>query len=104
MAVLATQAKRINDLLFIEAAYAAADAVTDDQLSHGSLYPAQSNILAVELQAAERIAKSIFDQLLARVSRPKNLQQLIEKYVYVPDYTIREWYYATFKQPSIKIA
>jgi malate dehydrogenase (oxaloacetate-decarboxylating)(NADP+) len=97
MAVLATQARRVTDLLFIEAAREVADAVTDDELAHGCLYPSQSNILAVELQAAEKIAESIFDQQLSSVPRPKNIRQLIDTYVYMPEYT-------AFKQRSVKIA
>lgn len=86
MAVLATQAKKVNDAMFIEAAHAIADEVTTDQLSKGLLYPLQSNILATELRAAERIAKNIFDQNLARVARPKNMGELIQQNVYTPEY------------------
>jgi malate dehydrogenase (oxaloacetate-decarboxylating)(NADP+) len=86
MAVLATQAKRVNDAMFIEAAHAVADEVSASQLSSGLLYPLQANILAVELRAAERIAKNIFDQKLARIARPDNIQELIQKNVYKPEY------------------
>src|SRR3984957_12170699 len=81
MAVLATQAKKVNDAMFIEAAHAIADEVSPDQLSSGSLYPLQANILAAELRAAARIAKIIFDQKLARIARPENIQELIQKNV-----------------------
>ena len=86
MAVLATQAKRVNDAMFIEAAHAIADEVSAAQLANGSLYPLQADILAVELRAAERIAKNIFDQKLAGIARPDNLQELIHKHVYKPQY------------------
>jgi malate dehydrogenase (oxaloacetate-decarboxylating)(NADP+) len=88
MAILATQAKRVNDALFIEAAHAIADEVSADQLASGCLYPQQSAILEVELKAAERIAKAIFDQDLARISRPKNIGQLIEQNAYRPEYAV----------------
>ena len=58
MAVFATQAKRVNDAMFIEAARAIADEVSSEQLSQGCLYPLQSNILAVELKAAEKIPRT----------------------------------------------
>jgi malate dehydrogenase (oxaloacetate-decarboxylating)(NADP+) len=45
MAIYATQANRVTDEMFIEAARALADQVTPDQLKHGLLYPPQSNIL-----------------------------------------------------------
>ncbi|HEY4832030.1 MAG TPA: malic enzyme-like NAD(P)-binding protein, partial [Waddliaceae bacterium] len=86
MSVLVTQAKMVNDAMFIEAAHAIADEVSTDQLSVGSLYPLQANILGAELRAAERIAKNIFDQKLARIARPENIQELIQKNVYKPEY------------------
>jgi malate dehydrogenase (oxaloacetate-decarboxylating)(NADP+) len=87
MAVYATQAKRINDALFIEAAHAIADEVLPDQLVQGCLYPLQSTILSVELRAAERIAKNIFDQNLARVPRPATFREWIAQHTYRPEYT-----------------
>lgn len=86
MAVFATQAKRVNDAMFIEAAHAIADEVPAEQLLRGSLYPLQSNILEVELRAATRIAKNIFDQQLARIPQPKDISELIEQSAYHPTY------------------
>lgn len=86
MAVLATQAKRVNDAMFIEAAHAIADEVTADQLASGTLYPLQADILAAELRAATRIAKNIFNQNLARVDRPSSFEELIQNHVYKPEY------------------
>ena len=54
MAVLATQAKKVNDAMFIEAAHAIADEVSADQLSNGALYPLQSNILAVRIKGCRK--------------------------------------------------
>jgi len=87
MAMFATQAKRANDALFIEAAHAIADEVSPQLLSEGCLYPLQTDMLAVELRAAARIAKSIFDQGLARVPRPANIQKWIQQHAYKPDYS-----------------
>lgn len=87
MAIFATQSKRVNDAMFIEAAHAIADEVQTDQLSKGGLYPLQSNILEVELRAAVRIAENIFNQGLARIERPKEIQKLIEQNTYHPEYT-----------------
>ena len=86
MAMFATQAKRANDALFIEAARVIADQVSAELLAQGGLYPLQSNILDVELKAAERIAEHIFDQDLARVPRPSNIHQWIQQHVYRPEY------------------
>jgi malate dehydrogenase (oxaloacetate-decarboxylating)(NADP+) len=92
MGVLATEAKRINDTLFIEAAQAIADEVTPELLAQGCLYPLQSNIVEVELKAAEKIAKSIFDQNLAGISKPFSIHHLIEQYTYRPEYGSQKQY------------
>jgi malate dehydrogenase (oxaloacetate-decarboxylating)(NADP+) len=57
MAVFATQASRVTDEMFIEAAQAVADQVPDDLLKQGLLFPPQSNILETEIQTAARAAK-----------------------------------------------
>ena len=49
MAVFATQASRVTDQMFIEAAKAVADQVPDNLLKQGLLYPLQSNILETEI-------------------------------------------------------
>lgn len=86
MALFVTQAKRVNDAMFIEAARAIADEVSDLQLAQGTLYPLQANILSVELRAATRIAKNIFAQKLARVSEPSDVRALIDANTYQPVY------------------
>src|SRR6201997_4151405 len=86
MAIYATNAKRVTDEMFIEAARAVADQVTPDQLKLGMLYPPQSNILEVELRTAARVAKLVFDSGLARVNRPSDIVQFIREHVYKPQY------------------
>jgi malate dehydrogenase (oxaloacetate-decarboxylating)(NADP+) len=86
MAIYATNAKRVTDEMFIEAARAVADQVTPEQLKLGMLFPPQSDILEVEIQTATRVAKVIFDDDLARVKRPANLRSWIEGQVYHPQY------------------
>lgn len=86
MAIFATQAKRVSDEMFIEAAAAVADQVAPDQLKQGLLYPLQANILEVEIQTAARVAKLVFDTGLARVDRPTDMLAFIRKHVYKPQY------------------
>jgi malate dehydrogenase (oxaloacetate-decarboxylating)(NADP+) len=86
LAIHATNAKRVNDEMFIEAAHAVADQVTSDQLKLGMLFPPQSNILEVEVQTAVRIAKFVFDSGLARVDRPADIEALIRRHLYKPEY------------------
>jgi len=86
MAIYATNANRVTDEMFIEAAHAVADQVTPEQLKLGMLFPPQSNILEVEVQTAARVAKLVFDAGLARVDRPANMETFIRRHVYKPEY------------------
>jgi malate dehydrogenase (oxaloacetate-decarboxylating)(NADP+) len=86
MAIYATEAKRVTDSMFIEAASAVADQVPAELLKQGLLYPLQSNILETEIKTAARVAKLIFDLGLARVARPADMEALIRSHVYTPTY------------------
>jgi malate dehydrogenase (oxaloacetate-decarboxylating)(NADP+) len=86
MAVFATQASRVTDEMFIEAAKAVADQVSTDLLKQGLLFPLQSNILESEIQTAARVAKLVFDSGLARVNRPADMVPWIRQHVYKPQY------------------
>jgi malate dehydrogenase (oxaloacetate-decarboxylating)(NADP+) len=86
MAIYATNAKRVTDEMFIEAAHAVADQVTTEQLKLGMLFPPQSNILEVEIKTAARVAKMVFESNLARVARPADYEAFIRSHVYKPEY------------------
>jgi malate dehydrogenase (oxaloacetate-decarboxylating)(NADP+) len=90
MAIFATQASRVTDQMFIEAARAVADQVPSDLLKQGMLYPLQSNILETEIQTAARIAKLVFDSGLARVKQPTDMVAFIRQQVYTPQYAQAE--------------
>ena len=87
MAIFATQASRVTDQMFIEAASAVADQVAPELLKQGLLYPKQDDILETEIKTAARVAKLVFDSGLARVDRPADIEAFIREHVYVPDYT-----------------
>src|SRR5277367_6172261 len=61
MAVFATEAIRVTEEMFLVAAKAVAEQVTDQDLSTGSIYPPQSQILNASLHVADRVAAYIFD-------------------------------------------
>ncbi|SHH83110.1 NAD-dependent malic enzyme [Bradyrhizobium erythrophlei] len=86
MAVFATEATRVTEEMFIVAAEAVAEEVTEENLAVGLIYPPQSRILDVSLHVAERVATFIFDQGLARVERPEDIGGLIRSRVYRPVY------------------
>lgn len=86
MAVFATEATRVTDEMFLVAAQAVVEQVTEENLSVGLIYPPQSRILEASLHVAERVAACIFDQGLAGVKRPDDISMLIRSRVYRPGY------------------
>jgi len=86
MAVFATEATRVTEDMFIVAAQAVAEQVTEENLSMGLIYPPQSHILNASLHVAERIAACIFEKGLARVSRPDDVGALVRGRAYRPVY------------------
>jgi malate dehydrogenase (oxaloacetate-decarboxylating)(NADP+) len=86
MAVYATETTRVTEEMFIVAARAVAEQVTEENLASGLIYPPHSHILDVSLHVAERIATHIFDEGLARVPRPKDVGALIRARAYRPVY------------------
>ena len=87
MAVFATEASRVTEEMFIVAAQAVAEQVTEENLSMGLIYPPQSHILEASIHVAERIATYIFDRGLARTTQPKDVGALIRANVYRPSYS-----------------
>jgi malate dehydrogenase (oxaloacetate-decarboxylating)(NADP+) len=86
MAVFATDATRVTDEMFIVAAKAVAEQVTDEDLATGLIYPPQSHILEASLHVARRVAAYVFDNGLARVPRPEDIGALISARAYHPAY------------------
>jgi malate dehydrogenase (oxaloacetate-decarboxylating)(NADP+) len=86
MAVLATEAKRVTEEMFIIAARAVAEQVTEANLEIGLIYPPTSNILDASLHTAGRIAEYIFDHGLAGVPRPGDIDAHVRARAYRPVY------------------
>jgi malate dehydrogenase (oxaloacetate-decarboxylating)(NADP+) len=86
MAVFATEATRVTEEMFMVAAKAVAEQVTEENLATGLIYPPQSRILEASLHVAERVAAHIFDRGLARVPRPDDIGALIRARAYRPVY------------------
>ena len=86
MAIYATQARRVTDEMFIEAAKSVAEQVTPENLDMGLIYPPQSAILCTSLQVAQKVAELIFERGLAGVERPAEIKDFIQSKVYRPEY------------------
>jgi malate dehydrogenase (oxaloacetate-decarboxylating)(NADP+) len=86
LAVLATEAKRVTEEMFIVAAKAVAEQVTEAHLDIGLIYPPTTDILNASLHTAEKIAEYIFDKGLARIPRPDDIGAHIRAMTYKPGY------------------
>jgi malate dehydrogenase (oxaloacetate-decarboxylating)(NADP+) len=86
MAVFATEATRVTEAMFIVAAKAVAEQVTQESLATGLIYPPQSRIFEASLHVATQVAEYIFAQGLARAQRPDDVAAYIRARVYRPVY------------------
>jgi malate dehydrogenase (oxaloacetate-decarboxylating)(NADP+) len=86
MAVYATEATRVTDPMFIVAAKAVAELVTDESLAKGLIYPPQSDIFEASLHVACRVAEYVFDNGLAQVERPADIEADIRAKTFRPVY------------------
>jgi malate dehydrogenase (oxaloacetate-decarboxylating)(NADP+) len=88
LGIYATRANFVTDEMFIEAARATADQVTDNQLKMGMLFPPQSNILDTEVHTAERVAEIVFERNLAQVdtAQPDDINAWLRAMLYKPGY------------------
>ncbi len=82
LAIFATEARTITDELFIVAAEALAEQVTEENFASGLIYPPVDAILEVSVNVAVKMAESIFDRGLARVNRPENIGSFVRSKMY----------------------
>jgi malate dehydrogenase (oxaloacetate-decarboxylating)(NADP+) len=86
LAIVATKARRVTDEMFVVAARAVADQVTQSELDSGLLYPPQSNILQTEVTVAVQVAQTIFARGLAGLKKPADVRKFVEGQLYKPEY------------------
>jgi malate dehydrogenase (oxaloacetate-decarboxylating)(NADP+) len=86
LAIFATAAKRVTDEMFITAAEAVAEQVTENDFENGLIYPHVNDILGVSLNVAVKVAEQIFTSGIAGVERPKDIRAFIKVKMYVPHY------------------
>jgi malate dehydrogenase (oxaloacetate-decarboxylating)(NADP+) len=81
-------ALRVPDELFIAAARAVADQVTQAELNSGLLYPPQTDILKTEITTAMKVCEIISARGLAGagVEKPSDVRAFVEAQLYRPEY------------------
>jgi malate dehydrogenase (oxaloacetate-decarboxylating)(NADP+) len=86
LAIYATKAKRVTDEMFITAAEAVAEQVTQDDFENGLIYPQVKDIMKVSLNVAVKIAEEIFDSNLAGIKQPRDIKAFIRRKMFTPEY------------------
>lgn len=86
LAVYATHASRVTDEMFLCAARAVSDQVTEDELASGLIYPPMSKIFEASVRTAVRIAELIYERGLAGAPRPKGVEAHVRSLVFEPEY------------------
>jgi malate dehydrogenase (oxaloacetate-decarboxylating)(NADP+) len=86
LAVFATEATRVTDEMFITAAEAVAEQISEEDFDNGLIYPRIDSILEVSLNVAIKVTEKIFDSGLARVEKPDDIKAFIKSKMYEPAY------------------
>lgn len=86
LGVVATAARHVTDEMFQAAARTLADLVTEEDLAKGRIYPALTQIREVSLEIATAVAEVAYQQELATVPRPYDLQEAIREQMFDPVY------------------
>ncbi|UCB56226.1 MAG: NAD-dependent malic enzyme [Thiotrichales bacterium] len=86
LGAIACQASRISDEMFLDAARVLAEMVTEDDLQEGAIYPPLTDIRRASLAIAVAVAEKAWDQGLARVDRPADVEKAIADTMYDPHY------------------
>jgi malate dehydrogenase (oxaloacetate-decarboxylating)(NADP+) len=86
LAIFATEATRVTDEMFVTAAEAVAEQITEEDFAKGLIYPLIDNILEVSYNVAIKVAEKIFERGLAGIKKPKDLRSFIKSKMYEPKY------------------
>ena len=86
MAIIATEARHVPDEIFIAAARATADQVTEEELDKGMLFPPQGSVRNAAHVTAVASAERIFKLGLARVDKPESVDEFITLLEYKAEY------------------
>lgn len=86
LGAVACEASTISDEMFLAAARALADQLSEADLEYGALYPPLSTIRAVSRAIAAAVADKAFEQGFAGIERPDVLDDYIDALMYRPLY------------------
>jgi len=88
LGVLAAQARRVSDGMFLAAAHALAARVGEEDLAAGRIYPPLSSIREISADIAAAVAKVAWSEGLAPGTEPENIAAIIRGRMYQPGYPV----------------
>ena len=86
LGAIACNARTISDEMFLEAARVLSEQVSEHELAAGAVYPPLADIRKVSLAIATAVANKAWQQGLAQIDRPANVEQMITEQMYDPSY------------------
>jgi malate dehydrogenase (oxaloacetate-decarboxylating)(NADP+) len=86
LGVIACKARRVTDAMFLAAARTLATTVTDADRREGALFPALARIREVSASIATAVARIAYDDNLAGVPRPDDVEGFVRAQMYEPGY------------------
>jgi len=90
LGAIAAEARTITDRMFLLAARILADAVTDERLATGGLYPPVAELRAVTRSIAIGVAREAVDSGLAQIPADTDIDALIDAAMWWPRYVAYE--------------
>jgi malate dehydrogenase (oxaloacetate-decarboxylating)(NADP+) len=86
LAAVAVRATRVTDEMFLAAARALAQQVSEADLAQGSLYPPLAQVRNVSAHVAAAVAATAYQQGAATLARPADLLAYLQSRMYEPRY------------------
>jgi malate dehydrogenase (oxaloacetate-decarboxylating)(NADP+) len=86
LGLIVSEATRVTDEMFLAAASALAEQVSERDLAVGRIYPSLTRIREVSATVATAVAEVAWDQNLTRRARPADVLSDIQSYMYEPEY------------------
>ena len=87
LGAIVCKASLITDEMFLVAAHALAEQVSEEDLNAGTLYPPLSDIRSISRKIAARVIEYAYDNDLAQLQlRTESMEQYINDYMYDPSY------------------
>lgn len=86
LGLIVSGAMRVTDAMFLAAAKALAEQVTEEDLGLGRIFPLQTRMRDVAAAVASAVAQVVFERGLATRPRPQDLTVAIAQAMYQPQY------------------